>query len=64
VRCGQLGIPGDLDLACAGPWQSALQKTGFIITTVFAAFNGESYADKPNGPGHGRLHPSLNQSGT
>jgi sugar phosphate isomerase/epimerase len=47
VRCGQIGIPGDLDLACAGRWQSALQETGFVITTVFAAFNGESYADKP-----------------
>ncbi|MDQ1473307.1 MAG: hypothetical protein QOJ99_4787 [Bryobacterales bacterium] len=47
VRCGQLGIPGDLDLACGRLWQSALRQTGFIVTTVFAAFRGESYADKP-----------------
>ena len=47
VRCGQLGIPGDLNLACAQSWKSALQNTGFVITTVFAAFNGECYADKP-----------------
>jgi L-ribulose-5-phosphate 3-epimerase len=47
VRCGQIGIPGDLDLTCAGQWQSALAAAGFTVTTVFAAFTGESYADKP-----------------
>jgi L-ribulose-5-phosphate 3-epimerase len=47
VRCGQLALPGDLDVACAGEWRNALQSAGFIVTTVFATFTGESYADKP-----------------
>lgn len=47
VRCGQLGLPGDLDLACAEAWRDALAATDFTITTVFAAYHGESYADKP-----------------
>jgi L-ribulose-5-phosphate 3-epimerase len=47
VRCGQIAIPGDLDLACTSQWQSALTAAEFTVTTVFAAFNGESYADKP-----------------
>jgi sugar phosphate isomerase/epimerase len=42
VRCGQLGVPGDLDLSGAAAWQ-----TDFTIYTVFAAFTGESYADIP-----------------
>ena len=24
VRCGQMGIPGDLDLSCAAEWRKAL----------------------------------------
>ena len=24
VRCGQLALPGDLDLSCAGAWREAL----------------------------------------
>src|SRR4051812_19227836 len=47
VRCGQMGIPGDLDLSCAPAWKAALTNAGFIVTTVFAAYTGESYADKP-----------------
>jgi L-ribulose-5-phosphate 3-epimerase len=47
VRCGQMGIPGDLNLACAADWRNALREAEFIVTTVFAAYNGESYADKP-----------------
>ena len=49
VRCGQLGIPGDLDLykGAAREWKSALEQTGFTVVTVFAAYQGEDYADIP-----------------
>ncbi len=49
VRCGQLGIPGDLSLssAVADGWKEALDRERFALSTVFAAYDGESYADKP-----------------
>lgn len=47
VQGGQLGIPGDLDLACAHAWHQALLDARFKVYTVFAAYNGESYADIP-----------------
>ena len=47
IRCGQLGIPGDLDLACAPQWRDALRAARFRVYTVFAAYQGESYADIP-----------------
>lgn len=47
VRCGQLGIPGDLDLAVAGSWKKALGDVHFPITTVCAAYRGEDYRDIP-----------------
>jgi sugar phosphate isomerase/epimerase len=47
IRSGQLGVPGDLDLTAAAPWRDALQSAGFTVYTVFAAFEGESYADIP-----------------
>ena len=47
VQCGQLGIPGDLDLSCADAWRHALRRANFAVYTVFAAFEGESYADIP-----------------
>jgi sugar phosphate isomerase/epimerase len=49
VRCGQLGIPGDLDLnaGVAREWKSALERAQFTIVTVFAAYQGEDYADIP-----------------
>lgn len=47
VYSGQLGIPGDLDLSCAPQWRDALQAAGFHVYTVFAAYNGEDYADIP-----------------
>src|ERR1700693_706993 len=49
VRCGQLGIPGDLDLNAnlAREWKAALEQTPFSIATVFAAYTGEDYADIP-----------------
>jgi L-ribulose-5-phosphate 3-epimerase len=48
VRCGQMGVPGDmrLDGAAAG-WKRALTDEGFSVVTVFAAYAGESYADIP-----------------
>ena len=49
VRCGQLGIAGGLELtpAVADDWRSALEQQNFTLVTVFAAYNGESYADIP-----------------
>ncbi|HVW10669.1 MAG TPA: sugar phosphate isomerase/epimerase family protein [Bryobacteraceae bacterium] len=47
IHSGQLGIPGDLDFSCAPRWRDALRAAGFRIYTVFAAYNGESYADVP-----------------
>ena len=49
VRCGQLGIAGGLALtrAVAEDWRSALEQQDFTLVTVFAAYNGESYADIP-----------------
>lgn len=47
IRSGQLGIPGDLDVACAPQWRDALSAAGFRVFTVFAAYDGESYADIP-----------------
>jgi sugar phosphate isomerase/epimerase len=46
-RCGQLCIPGDLDLNCTPAWKKALQEADFTVYTVFAAFEGESYLDIP-----------------
>lgn len=49
VRCGQLGIPGSMDLTttAAADWRAALEEQDFTLVTVFAAYNGESYADIP-----------------
>lgn len=49
VRCGQLGIPGamDLDESAATLWRDALRHEGFTLVTVFASYIGESYADIP-----------------
>ncbi len=48
VRCGQLGIPGDMDLnGAAEAWKAALEKEQFTLVTVFAAYRGEDYADIP-----------------
>jgi sugar phosphate isomerase/epimerase len=50
ARCGQIGIPGDMDLGekSRAAWKSALESEQFTLVTVFAAFNGESYADIPS----------------
>ena len=49
VQCGQLGVPGDVELTAefAVGWKSALEQAQFPIATVFAAYNGENYADIP-----------------
>ena len=49
VRCGQLGAPGDvpLDDASAQAWRAALEAEQFTVVTVFAAYDGEDYADIP-----------------
>ena len=48
VRCGQMGIPGDMPLeGAAASWKQALADEGFTVATVFAAYAGESYADIP-----------------
>jgi L-ribulose-5-phosphate 3-epimerase len=47
VRCGQLAIPGELtlDAETTSAWKRAVADEEFRIDTVFAAYNGESYAD-------------------
>lgn len=47
VRCGQLGIRGDLDLSAGESWKKALNDANFPITTCCVAYNGEDYADAP-----------------
>jgi sugar phosphate isomerase/epimerase len=49
VRCGQLGIPGGMKLSetAAGNWKKALAEAQFTVVTVFAAYEGEDYADIP-----------------
>ncbi len=49
VRVGQLGVPGSLPLdeATASSWKQALEAEQFTLVTVFAAYEGESYADIP-----------------
>ncbi len=46
LRCGQLGVPGDYQMDAAA-WKAALEAENFKIVTVFAGYNGESYADIP-----------------
>ncbi|MCS7024663.1 MAG: sugar phosphate isomerase/epimerase [Bryobacteraceae bacterium] len=48
VCCGQLGIPGDMDLSGAAEvWKKELAEHEFSLFTVFCAYRGESYADIP-----------------
>lgn len=48
VRCGQIGIPGDMPLdGAAAKWKAALAAENFTVVTAFCAYNGESYADIP-----------------
>jgi L-ribulose-5-phosphate 3-epimerase len=47
VRCGQLGMHGEADLSSASAmaWRAACAAEDFTIATVFAAYEGEGYAD-------------------
>jgi L-ribulose-5-phosphate 3-epimerase len=49
VRCGQLGVAGDVALTpeYAARWKADLTDSSFTIVTCFAAYNGEDYADIP-----------------
>ena len=49
VRCGQLGFFGTTELteSAASTWQADLTRENFTLVTVFAAYNGEGYADIP-----------------
>lgn len=48
LRCGQLGIAGHVPLEEVTPlWKETLAQEDFAVTTVFAAYTGESYADIP-----------------
>ena len=48
VACGQMGIPGEMLLdGGAAAWKQALESERFTVVTVFAAYDGESYADIP-----------------
>lgn len=49
VKCGQLGCAGDipLDAAAAKAMKEELDREDFTVVTVFAAYNGENYADAP-----------------
>ena len=48
LRCGQLGIAGHVPIAEVSPlWKATLAEEDFAVTTVFAAYEGESYADIP-----------------
>lgn len=49
VRLGQLGVDGSVRLTpeTTAAWKEALAATGFHLVTVFAAYEGEDYADIP-----------------
>ncbi len=49
VRCGQLGLGSDAELTggAVARWKAELARERFTLVTVFAAFQGESYADIP-----------------
>ena len=48
LRCGQLGIAGHVSINEVMPlWKATLAEEDFAITTVFGAYEGESYADIP-----------------
>lgn len=48
VNCGQLGVAGEYELAGKAPeWKAAFEAEQFHLSTVFAAYIGEDYADIP-----------------
>ena len=49
LRCGHLGFAGHVPLTpdAAKEWKAALVEEQFVVTTIWAAYEGESYADGP-----------------
>jgi sugar phosphate isomerase/epimerase len=48
MNCGHLGFAGHVPLDnVASQWRAAAEEQNFAISSVWAAFEGESYADKP-----------------
>lgn len=49
MNCGHLGFAGHvpLDRSAALEWKAAAEENDFAISNIWAAFEGESYADKP-----------------
>jgi sugar phosphate isomerase/epimerase len=49
VRCGQLVVPGGMPLSwhAVKRWQADLEREEFTLGAVFAAYEGEDYADIP-----------------
>ncbi len=48
VRCGQLGIGGDIDLnGAVEHWKAEVAREDFALITVVCAYKGEDYADIP-----------------
>jgi sugar phosphate isomerase/epimerase len=48
LRCGHLGIAGHVPIEEVTPlWKTTLAEEDFTVTTVFSAYEGESYADIP-----------------
>ena len=48
MSCGHLGFAGHVPLeGAAEAWKAAAEEQDFAVTAIFAAFNGESYADIP-----------------
>ena len=48
MNCGHLGFAGHVPLDnVARDWRAAAEEQNFAISSIWAAFEGESYADKP-----------------
>lgn len=48
MNCGHLGFAGHVPLDnAAREWRAAAEEQNFAISSIWAAFEGESYADKP-----------------
>ena len=48
MNCGHLGFAGHVPLqGVAEKWKAAADAQDFVITSIWAAFEGESYADMP-----------------
>jgi sugar phosphate isomerase/epimerase len=48
MNCGHLGFAGHVPLeSVAKDWRPAAEDQNFAISSIWAAFEGESYADKP-----------------